>query len=171
MSALGPSWRMANRPPFRTLRAAGTLGASALLVGLPVPAGGADRPIVAIQATVLARALLDRQRFPQTVVISDADVARGYHDVVEPVAVDFRSNHPGGVVLGFALSSHAVAAIDAQAFESGMPLSAGESVFVPQRERGFRARTIAVKLRLKLAPHAAPGAIAFPLAVSLAPLK
>jgi hypothetical protein len=162
---------MANRPPFRTLLAAGTLGASALLIGLPVPAAGTDRPIVAIQTTVLARALLDAQRFPQTVVISEEDVARGYHEVPEPVEVDFRSNHPGGVVLGFALSSLSVTSVEAQAFEGGVAVASGESVFVPQRQRGLRARTIALKLRLKLAPDAAPGAIAFPVAVSLAPLK
>jgi hypothetical protein len=137
---------------------------------LPVPAGGTDRPIVAIQATVLARALLDSQRFPQTVVISEEDVARGYHDVLEPVLVDFRSNHPDGVVLGFVLTSLSVTSVEAQAFEGGVPVASGENVFVPQRERGFRARSVALKLRLKLAPDAAPGAIAFPVAVSLAPL-
>lgn len=138
-----------------------------VLTGMPAPAGADGR--INVQVSVLARALLDAQRSPRQVVISQEDLARGYHDVAQPVEVDFRSNHPNGVVLAFASSSGFLEAIEA--FEAGMPLSAGASVYVPQRERGFRARRVSVKLRLKLGPDALPGAVSFPITVSLAPSK
>ena len=48
-------------------------------------------------------------------------------------------------------------------------LAAGSTVYVPQRERGFRAHSVSLKLRLRLSPGAAPGPIAFPVTVSLSP--
>jgi hypothetical protein len=159
---------MAN--PARLVRAlSSAVLASALVPGVAPRVEADQTGSLRIQATVLARALLDAQRSPAQVVISQEDVARGYHDVAEPVDVDFRSNHPNGVVLAFAWTSPLVEGIEAQASEAGVPLSAGASVYVPQRSSGFRARSVSLKLRLKLAPDAAPGAMPFPVKVSLAP--
>lgn len=151
----------------RRLTAVAFAGA-AIATSLAAPAAASgNRAEVQIHATVQARALIDRQRLPQHVVISDADVARGYVDVEQPVELGIRSNHPGGVVLGFSLNSQQLEAVDVQAAQGGYPHPAG--IFVPQPERGLRAHSVSLKVRLKLAPQARPGTIAHPLSVFLAP--
>jgi hypothetical protein len=165
---LGDHRAMAKPVRLATVLASAIL-TTGILSGLPAPAGAGDRASIQLHATVLARASMDAQRLPQRLVISEEDLERGYVELGQPVEVDFRTNHPGGVVLGFVLDSRQIAAVEAQAFEGGMPLASGATIFVPQRERGFRARTVSLKLRLKLAPGAAPGTVAFPVSVSLAP--
>jgi hypothetical protein len=139
----------------------------ALSAALQTPAGAADRAQVQIHATVPAKAFIDRQRLPQRVVVSAQDVARGYLDVDEPVEVGIRTNHPGGVVLGIASNSRQLERIDVRAAEGGLLRAAG--IFVPQLERGLRARIVSLKLRLKLAPGTVPGSIAYPFSLFLAP--
>ncbi len=152
----------------RRLTAAAVAG-MALLTGAHGPVAASDRAQVQISATVLPRAYIERQRLPQQLVISEQDVARGYVEVHEPVEVNIRSNYPGGVVIGFAINSPYLSGLDVRASEGNTPLVAAATVFVPQRERGLRARSVSLKLRLKLAPHAVPGTIAFPVTVSLDP--
>lgn len=152
----------------RRLTLAAAVGV-ALMTGVQAPATAGDRAQVQIVATVLPRAYIERQRMPQQLVISEHDVARGYVDVQEPVQVNLRSNYPAGVVIGFTLNSPYLSGLNVQASEGGTPLAAAETVFVPQREPGLRARSVSLKLRLKLAPHAVPGAMSFPVTLSLDP--
>jgi hypothetical protein len=143
------------------------LAGVALAGAVNAPAAAGDRAQVQLHATVQARALIDSQRLPRQVVVSEEDVARGYVDLDQPVELGIRSNHPGGVRLDFNLNSQQLEAIDVRASEGAE--ARGGSVLVPQAERGLRAHRVSLKLRLKLAPGAAPGTIAFPLTVSLAP--
>ena len=152
----------------RRLTAAAVAG-MVLLSGAHGPVAASDNARVQVSATVLARAVIDAQRLPQQLVISEQDLARGYVEVEQPVEVDIRTNHPGGVVLGLVLNSPDFAAVGVEAFEGGTRLASSATVFVPQLQRGLRARTISLKLRLKLSPDAAAGTVAFPLTVSLAP--
>jgi hypothetical protein len=118
-------------------------------------------------ASVQARALIDRQRLPQSVVVSAEDVRRGYIDLEQPVEVGIRTNYAAGVRLDLSLNSSSLQAVDVREAQGGEVRAAG--VFVPQPERGLRAHTVSLKLRLRLAPDALPGTIAHPLTVSLTP--
>jgi len=142
----------------------------ALWSASPAPAEAGEPANVHISATVLTHASIEAQRLPHEVVISSEDVARGYVELDEPLQVDLRTNHPSGVVLWLALNSPRFTAVHASGFERGAPLSSGGvAVLVPQGERGLRARTVSLKVRLTLAPDAAPGTVDFPVTVSLAP--
>jgi len=142
----------------------------ALWSASPAPAEAGEPASVQISATVLSHASIEAQRLPREVVISTEDVARGYVELEEPLEVDLRTNHPAGVVLWLALSSPRFTAVHASGFERGAPLSSGGvAVLVPQRERGLRARTVSLRVRLMLAPDALPGTVAFPVTVSLSP--
>jgi hypothetical protein len=137
------------------------LAGAALSTIAPLPAAAGDRATVQVAATVLARASIDSQRLPREVAVSAADIERGYVDLQEPVEIGVQSNHPGGVVVSFVANSARLAQVQVQ--------GAGPSVFVGQRDRGLQRRTLSVKLRLKLAPDAVPGNIAFPVSVFIAP--
>lgn len=139
----------------------------ALAGALGAPAAAADRARVEIRATVLSRALIDRQHLPRAVVISAEDVQRGYVDLEQPVEVGIRTNHPAGVLLDLSLNAPELQAVDVREAHGGEVRAA--RVFVPQPEQGLRAHTVSLKVRLKLAPGTAPGTIAFPFSVSLSP--
>ena len=139
----------------------------ALAGALSGPAAAGDRARVEIHATVQARALIERQRLPQAVTLSEEDVKRGYVDLEQPVEVGIRTNHAAGVLLGLSLNSRNLESIDVREAHGGEVRAA--SVFVPQPERGLRAHTVSLKVRLKLAPDAVPGTIAYPFTLSLSP--
>lgn len=115
----------------------------------------ADTATVHVVASVAARASIESQRLPVEVLVSAENVAQGFVDV--PVEIGLRSNH--AVMLGFSANSRELAGIDVR---SG-------NTYVAQRERGLRAQTLSFQLRLRLAPGAQPGRIAFPVSVSLTP--
>ena len=135
------------------------LAGLALSAGVTGPAAAGDAASLRINATVLSRAVIDRQRLPQEVLLSAQDIARGYVDVEEPVEIAIRSNVPAGVKLGFTLNSEQLAAVDVRE----------GSLFLPQEGPGLRARSVSLRLRLRLAPEAVPGRIAAPLTVFLVP--
>lgn len=123
----------------------------------PTVGSAADSARVQVVASVMARASIESQRLPTEVLVSAADVARGYVDIADPVEIGIRSNQ--AVMLGFSANSPEVAGVDVKA----------GSTYVAQRERGLRAQTVSFQLRLKLAPGTQPGRIAFPVSVSLTP--
>lgn len=128
---------------------------SSVALSGPLNTKAADTATLHVVASVSASASIESQRLPSEVLVSAEDVAQGFVDV--PVEIGVRSNH--ALVVGFSSHSREVA---------GVAVSAG-SAFVPQAERGMRAHTVSVRVRLKLAPHAQPGRIAFPVSVSLTP--
>lgn len=139
----------------------------ALAGALSSPAAAGDRARIDIRATVQTRALIERQRLPQAVTISEQDVRRGYVDVEQPLEIGIRTNHSAGVVLDVASNARELESVDVREAQGGEVRAA--SVFVAQPEPGLRARTVWLKLRVKLAPGAAPGTILHPFTVSLSP--
>jgi len=139
----------------------------ALAGALSGPAAAGDRARVDIRATLQTRALIERQRLPQAVTLSEQDVRRGYLDVEQPLEIGIRTNHSAGVVLDVASNARELESVDVREAQGGEVRAA--SVFVAQPEPGLRARTVWLKLRVKLAPDAAPGTILHPFTVSLSP--
>lgn len=138
----------------------------AMLGAAPTPAM-ADQARVNVAATVLARAFIEREQLPQQVTLSSADIARGYVDLEQPVEVGIRTNYASGVVLAFSPNSQALQAVDVREAQGG-ELRAG-AIFVSQPEAGLRPHTVSLRLRLRLAPDATPGTIAYPVTLVLAP--
>lgn len=135
--------------------------ASAALSALtPAPAAAGDTTHVSVVATVLARASIESQRLPRDVAVTQQDVERGYVDL-DPVEIGVQSNHPSGVRLGFAANSAQLSSVD---IEGG-----GSMLVLAQQARGLQRQKVSVRLRLRLAPGAVPGTIAFPVSVYLTP--
>jgi hypothetical protein len=136
------------------------VASAALSALVPAPAAAGDTAHISIVATVLARASIESQQLPNEVTITEQDVERGYVDL-EPVEIGVRSNHPSGVRVGFVAASAKLSAVDVQ--------GGGSTVFLAQAGRGLQHQKFSVRLRLKLAPGAAAGSIAYPVSVFLTP--
>ena len=119
------------------------------------PSTKAADTMLRVVASVSASASIDSQRLPSEVLVSAEDVARGFVDV--PVEIGVRSNH--AVMLAFSTTSRELAGVEVR----------DGSTHIAQRERGMRSKTASFHLRLRLAPGAQPGRIAFPISVSLTP--
>ena len=133
---------------------------SAALSAVTPAAAAGDVTHLNVLATVLTRASIESQDLPRGVTISEQDVERGYVDL-DPVAIGVQSNHPAGVRLRFVATSAQFAAVDVE--------GGGATVFLVQPGRGLQRQKVSVRLRLRLAPGAAPGTIAYPVSVFLAP--
>ena len=136
------------------------LASAALSTLSPAPATAGDTAHVHVVATVVTRASIESHQLPRDVAISAQDVERGYVDL-DPVEIGVQSNNPAGVTLGFLAGS---AQLSAVALEGG-----GATLFLAQPARGLQRQRVSVRLRLKLAPGAAPGSIAYPVSVFLTP--
>ena len=135
--------------------------ASAALSTLAAAPAAADTAHVNIVATVMTRASIESQQLPRDVAISQQDVERGYVDL-DPVEIGVQSNNPAGFRLGFFAGSAQLSGVDVE--------GGGSTLFVAQTARGLQRQKILVRLRLRLAPGAAPGHIAYPVSVSLTPV-
>ena len=135
--------------------------ASAALSALtPAPASAGDTAHIQVVATVLARASIESQSLPTDVAITQQDIERGYVDL-ESVEIGVRSNNPNGVRVGFVAASAQLSTVDVE--------GGGSTVFLAQNGRGLQRQKVSVRLRLRLAPSAVPGTIAYPVSVFLAP--
>ncbi|HUP45027.1 MAG TPA: hypothetical protein VM779_05900 [Thermoanaerobaculia bacterium] len=126
-----------------------------------------DSASVAVSARVIARVVVDVASQPAEVVVTDADLARGYVEVSEPLAVRVRTNSRDGYLLQVANSSDVFPAIEL-AFGNTSMTVAGESwvarPYVPAGE------LVTAQIRVRLAPGAEVGRYPLPIQVSASPL-
>lgn len=143
------------------------LAAFALWQAAPQSASAGERARVHVAATVLPRASIDTQALPQELVLTAEDIARGHVELEAPVELAVRANH--AVRLSFGVNSASLAGVRVRASEGAWPVGSGQGVLVPHERPGLYAHPVRLRLRLELAPGAAPGTIAYPLSVSLTP--
>jgi hypothetical protein len=143
----------------KRMLAQAALVSAALSAVTPAAAAG-DMTHLNIVATVLTRASIESQELPRDVTISEQDVERGYVDL-DPIAIGVQSNHAAGVRLWFVATSARFTSVDVE--------GGGATLFLVQQGRGLQRQKVSVRLRLRLAPGAAPGTIAYPVSVSLTP--
>jgi hypothetical protein len=135
--------------------------ASAALSTLnPAPAAAGDAAQVNVVATVLARASIESNRLPRDVAVTEQDIERGYVEL-EAVEIGVQSNHPNGVMVGFVATSAQLSSVDVE--------GGGSALRLAQPAPGLQRQRVSVRLRLRLAPSAVPGTIAFPVSVYLTP--
>jgi hypothetical protein len=136
------------------------LGRTFLSIGLLVlPASSvlADARIT-VSATVLKRATLDVSGQPDSLVLTEADIARGYVDAPPGLSIEVRSNSPQGVMVGFIAESELVSGVE------GGPLR------LTGAARGVSVQVLRPSYRFMLSPAARPGVYAWPVRVSVSPL-
>lgn len=156
----------------RTMIHVRRLALHALALGLlcaMLPAQADTR--LTVSATILKRASLQVLAQPSSVLVTAADVARGYVDVPAAAQVAVRSNAPAGYLLEFASQGDFMREIVVRGLETDVQLSpAGGMVSQRGTGKGVTKTTLALGFRFLLSESAQEGTYAWPMRLSVVPL-
>lgn len=147
-----------------------TLAALAGVIAVPQLAA-ADQLKLPVSATIAKRATLKVLAQPATVVISAADIARGYVDVPGRAQVAIRSNSPQGYMLVFANDGDFVRHTRVRGLGNEIQIGPGGGI-VPQggSAHGVTQATLELGFRFELDPNARQGTYSWPVQISIAPI-
>lgn len=133
-----------------------------LIVATPAFAGSSSTDM-RVSATVIARTLLTVESQPQEVVVSAADVIKGFVELPGAMAIQIRSNDPSGYVLQFEpVSGPFVKA--SVSWGTDTVSVAKTQAWIAQAYHRVANRLVA-SVRIDLAPGTTPGRYAWPIAV------
>jgi len=154
----------------RRIVAAALAGLSLIGATVPKPARAGSSLDVKVQVRVAKHASIRAVRNPAEIVITAADIARGYVELGEPVEVDVRTNDPNGFMLGFNLNSPMLkrAQLSGVGLNVGIGMNGG-NVSLAKYATGAGAHTVQLRARLELSEQAVPGRLAWPMTVYIAP--
>jgi len=166
MRKLNNVWiRKAQLAIFGTLLLA-LLGASGAAT-----AAGSNEVKLTVTATVLKRATLKTLAQPSSVVVTAADIARGYVDVPAPAQVAIQNNSTDGYLLEFASQGDFMRQILVKGLSSDVQLSpAGGAVMQSGGRSGVTRTTLALGFRFVLSESAQQGTYPWPMQLSVTPL-
>jgi len=121
-----------------------------------------------VSATVLPFTTLNVRNRTQTILITEADISRGYVDVVAGSSIEVKSNSRDGYYLSFECfdSSFRQVRIDGL----GMPATVGPGPGIVPMSMDARTATVELSYRFILAEGVRPGAYPWPLTVSVIPM-
>ena len=124
-----------------------------------------------VSATVVKRATLTVLARPSTVLITQADLARGYVEGAGPMQVAIQNNSPAGYVLVLANAGGFVRQAQVKGLDSDVQVGSGGGV-VPQRSQawGVLRKTVELNFRFFLAGDARQGVHPWPMQLSVVPL-
>jgi hypothetical protein len=143
------------------------IAASVLLLLAPLGRAEEKSQTMTVSARVVARAVLAIDQQPDQVVVTGADVARGYIDLEAPLSVRVKTNSRNGYLLTVSNASQAFAAVEMAFGESTMRVTEESWIARPYVAGGD---AVNARLRVRLAPDTPPGQHPFSLQVSAQPL-
>lgn len=146
------------------------IAAAALFTGTVVSASEGQK--VAVTATVLKRATLEVVNQPAAVVVTQADLARGYVDVPLPAQLAILSNSPDGYLLEFTSHGDFMKQILVKGLTHDLQLNgSGGAVMQPATAgAGVTRASLSLGFRFLLSEATAEGTYPWPLRISVAPL-
>ena len=136
-----------------------------LLIALAgaAPLSTASGTQLAVTAVVAKFASVALHGQPAALVVTDADIARGFVEIAEGGRIELRSNSREGMKLEFLnRAAGLVRGIEVTGLPGGAVL--------PGAARGVAKSTFAVGYRILLAPAARPGIYSWPVELVAAPL-
>lgn len=164
---------MVRTVPIRVTAAFATaLALSLALAGWPGDAR-AGRADAELRVTARIPVTLDLRVSEQApaVTLTDADLAAGVKDVPSATVLEVRTNSDLGYVLELGLPDAPwLADVEVHAAGAAVRGLPGDLVHIAVPTAGTGTSLTPLDLRLRLAPGAAPGTYALPLALGLAPL-
>lgn len=141
---------------------------SLALILLVVPASAESfSASMQVSATVVARARVTVESQPAEIVVTAADIARGFVDVPAPVVWKAQTNSRRGYLLQVSTSSEIFPTVDLTFGATEMHVAGESWVQRPYVSGGER---LTVKARLILSSVAVPGTYALPITISATPL-
>ena len=124
-----------------------------------------------VSATVLKRTTMKVVAQPASVMVTAADIARGYVEVPAPVQVAIQTNSPTGYVLEFGSRDNFMQQIRVTGLDSEVQLgSAGGVVTQAAPGRGMRNTTLSLGFRFMLSETARQGVYPWPVQLAAASL-
>jgi hypothetical protein len=141
------------------------------LLSVPATAAANSEVKLVVSATVLKRATLQVLAQPSSVVVTAADIARGYVDVPAPAQVAIQSNTRHGYQLEFASEGDFMRQIMVRGLNNDLQLSPAGGVVTQQPTGGGVTKTVlALGFRFLLSESAQQGTYAWPMRLSVTPL-
>jgi hypothetical protein len=138
--------------------------ASAHVSQVPDAAAGSFSTVIRMNAVVLARTQLKPLRQPEMLVVTEADVQRGYIEVSGASLFELWNNNPAGCVLTFESSDFPFREADVTVMGRNIIIyPTGGMILMPIKGR----QQIALDYRFVLTTEARPGTYAWPLSVSV----
>jgi hypothetical protein len=132
---------------------------------------GPNQATLSVSATVLKHASLKVLAQPSSVVVTAADIARGYVDGPAAVQVAIQNNSAGGYLLEFASQGDFMRRILVRGLAHETQLSpAGGAIAQPSTGSGVTRTTLGLGFRFLLSASAQPGTYPWPMRVSVTPL-
>lgn len=152
-------------------QSAALAAAAAAALVAPASAAASGSQNVLITAKILKRASLTVVTQPTAVVVTAADVARGYVDVPAPAQVAIQSNSLAGYSLEFASQGGFMRQILVKGLANEVQLSPeGGAVMQSSSGIGVTKTTLALSFRFVLAESTQQGTYPWPMRLSVTPL-
>ena len=150
---------------------------SVLVAGSLLAFGGfsfnaaASENTLTVKATILKHASMQVVSQPGSVVVTAADIARGYVDVAASSQILVQSNTQGGYMLMFANQGDFVRQTLVKGLANDVQLgAAGGGVAQPVSGRGMTKTALDLGFRFVLSESAQQGVYAWPMCLSVTPL-
>jgi hypothetical protein len=158
---------MASARQLELCRVAALLGA---LLACTAAAATESRTTFSVSVRVLARATLNVRSEPADVMITQADVRRGYVEIAEPTLLDVSTNDPAGYALVILPQAPWFSQVTVRGAGDEITLGTEGGTIV---ERGRAAPTTSLELtyRFALSPDIGPGHYPWPLHLAVQPLQ
>lgn len=143
----------------------------ALIVAASVTAAGARdvHSDFSVSVTVRPAAHIEIQSAPSGLAIADADLRRGYIDVLQPTQLTVHSNSPNGFALEVLTVAPMLSSMVVAGLNSDLTLGADGGTIV-QRWQKPQAVNLSLKFRFALAPGLIAGNYPWPVRLAVRPL-
>jgi len=141
------------------------VGLAALAVATPLPALASTSAPLSVGATNVPYARIERVQHPAALLVTAADVARGYLELPEGIELGIRTNSPNGYVVDVGLVGDLVSR--AELWEPDHAEAPGQSL--QRATRGPLRETLQVGMRLFVARGSEPGLYPWPVRFSIEP--
>ena len=129
---------------------------------------GSTSATLSVSVTVPARTVLNVESRPPSLVLTEADLARGYVEVPAASRIRVRSNDPNGYLLAFDVTAGPFTAIEVKGLGPAARISANGG-WLAQPFAGTEPVTSELTYRFLLAPNVQPGTYAWPVSLSARP--
>jgi hypothetical protein len=146
---------------------AGTLALFALGVSGTVLASSTSATM-SVSVQVQARTLLNVESQPPSLVLTEADMARGYVEVPAVSRIRVRSNDPSGYLLAFDVTAGPFTAIEVTGLGPAARISANGG-WILRPFAGTQPVTSELTYRFLLASNVRPGTYPWPVALTAVP--
>lgn len=142
-----------------------------LLAGPLAAVAGSNEAKLLVTATILKHASLQLQAQPTSVLVTAADIARGYVDVPSPAKVVVKSNTEGGYLLVFESHGEFLHQTVVKGLGADVQLGpSGGGVMQRTTGRGMSQTLLHIRYRFVLSESARQGVYAWPVRLSVTPI-